>query len=634
MRVNIKRSRRVKKGRRLKAARFTLNASKKATGSLSSMAIGVLGNEKTDLTQDTTESVSNRMIEAAKKAVAEEARIVSKGSGLTVNTVEGAGKVVGKSTKRLMRAAQNKQIRIKAPRIKNIVRGAGSLTTRSAGAIGSVTASGVELSSSSMLQSEAVKAMQISNAMIRAAKGLAMTAVKATKWVFKSVRLIVKHLSRIAAPVMIGVALFLCIVLLAYQATKPVRTAWRFITGWFAGPSQSIVEAASSSYNLQMAMNDLDKEFQTSIADLKASGEYDSVTVSGHQANWRDVLIVFGIEACSEGLLSDENDLNDLSIEAMSLLNRVFWMMNDISQRDNGDSLSISISPRDAREMSKLLQWDDEMINGMEEGLSTDADKDWSFVPIPGSYVSSSGYAWPCPGHADLTTYFGEADAIYGMPHRGIDIAAPEGSDIIATASGTVITATWNNSYGNYVKINHGNGLITVYAHASKLLVQEGQKVRIGDVIALVGSTGDSTGNHLHFEWQLDGELKNPLDYVHYGSTYSTSEFSETDIELIALLTMGEAEGESELGKRLVIDTVLNRLDSGDYGNTVHSVVYAQYQFSGMGRVNYAPDSVRQLVIEEINNRTNYEVYYFRTDYYHPFGKNLFKVGNHYFSSK
>lgn len=138
----------------------------------------------------------------------------------------------------------------------------------------------------------------------------------------------------------------------------------------------------------------------------------------------------------------------------------------------------------------------------------------------------------------------------------------------------------------------------------------------------------------MHFEWQLDGELKNPLDYVHYGSTYSTSEFSETDIELIALLTMGEAEGESELGKRLVIDTVLNRLDSGDYGNTVQSVVYAQYQFSGMGRINYAPDSVRQLVIEEINNRTNYEVYYFRTDYYHPFGKNLFKVGNHYFSSK
>lgn len=111
---------------------------------------------------------------------------------------------------------------------------------------------------------------------------------------------------------------------------------------------------------------------------------------------------------------------------------------------------------------------------------------------------------------------------------------------------------------------------------------------------------------------------------------------TEAEIDLLALLTMAEAEGESEHGQRLVIDTVLNRVDSGEFADTVHGVIYQKGQFSSMfdGRIEqcYVMDSLRQLVIEEAQNRTNYDCLWFRTGRYSSYGEPLFKVGNHYFS--
>lgn len=113
---------------------------------------------------------------------------------------------------------------------------------------------------------------------------------------------------------------------------------------------------------------------------------------------------------------------------------------------------------------------------------------------------------------------------------------------------------------------------------------------------------------------------------------------SEEEINLIALVTMGEAEGEPEEGKRLVIDTILNRADlGGAYGSTVKEVIYMPNQYTCMwdGRRDacYVKDDIRQLVIEELQSRTNYDVLYFRTDHYHDFGTPVMQVGNHYFST-
>ena len=113
-------------------------------------------------------------------------------------------------------------------------------------------------------------------------------------------------------------------------------------------------------------------------------------------------------------------------------------------------------------------------------------------------------------------------------------------------------------------------------------------------------------------------------------------DISEEDTNLLALVTMAEAEGESELGKRLVIDTILNRVDADEFPDTIYEVVYQPNQFSSMwnGRINRCVvlDSIKNLVHEELENRTNYEVTFFRTGHYTSFGEALFQEGAHYFS--
>lgn len=128
--------------------------------------------------------------------------------------------------------------------------------------------------------------------------------------------------------------------------------------------------------------------------------------------------------------------------------------------------------------------------------------------------VGDGSMIWPLPGHTSLTTHFGEADAFGNPGHRGIDIPAPEGTPILAAHSGTVLICGWNDSFGNQVLIDDGAGLSTRYAHMTATAVSPGAVVTAGQVIGYVGSTGDSTGNHLHFEVSVGGTLTDPLDYV------------------------------------------------------------------------------------------------------------------------
>ena len=131
---------------------------------------------------------------------------------------------------------------------------------------------------------------------------------------------------------------------------------------------------------------------------------------------------------------------------------------------------------------------------------------------------SETGYLWPLPGYYQLTSQFGyRIHPITGKPHShtGIDIPAPGGTSILAAKSGQVITSARHSSYGEYVVIDHGNGNSTLYAHMSSRAVSEGQMVTQGQVIGYVGTTGSSTGNHLHFEvrdnyTRVDPESKFP----------------------------------------------------------------------------------------------------------------------------
>lgn len=133
--------------------------------------------------------------------------------------------------------------------------------------------------------------------------------------------------------------------------------------------------------------------------------------------------------------------------------------------------------------------------------------------------IRKQQYLWPLPPTWDYISYKYGYRTISELGynnkfHYGIDVPAYRGTDIYASKAGRVLIAKYHSSYGNYVLIDHGDGYQTLYAHASKLYVKAGQYVDQGQVIAAVGTTGTSTGNHLHFEVRVNGDKRDPLDYV------------------------------------------------------------------------------------------------------------------------
>ena len=131
------------------------------------------------------------------------------------------------------------------------------------------------------------------------------------------------------------------------------------------------------------------------------------------------------------------------------------------------------------------------------------------------TWLPTGNFRWPVSGR--ITSYFGGRKSPGGIGstnHKGIDIAAPKGTPVYAADGGTVTYAGWMSGYGYLVRINHGNGYETYYGHNSSLTVSVGQHVYKGQQIARVGSTGNSTGNHCHFEVRYNGVAKNPLNYL------------------------------------------------------------------------------------------------------------------------
>lgn len=135
----------------------------------------------------------------------------------------------------------------------------------------------------------------------------------------------------------------------------------------------------------------------------------------------------------------------------------------------------------------------------------------------PAATYDGGAFIWPCPSSKNITSPFGtRKHPILGIErfHNGIDIGAKSGAPILAAYNGTVVSASYTSAMGNYIMIDHGDGLYTIYMHCSALYVSQGQYVSRGDTIAAVGSTGLSTGPHLHFTVRRNGEYVNPLDYV------------------------------------------------------------------------------------------------------------------------
>lgn len=202
-----------------------------------------------------------------------------------------------------------------------------------------------------------------------------------------------------------------------------------------------------------------------------------------------------------ERLQKEQEELNALKVTLNEKINTL-----------NAQKEEAKVLQAELNEKKKLLEKQEDELKAQADALIAEIKK----LQDEKKIYEGGAFTWPCPSSHYITYSFGyRYHPLYGTWkfHTGIDISASTGADIIAAASGKVILAQWYQGYGNCVMIDHGSGIVTLYGHCSALCVSQGQEVQRGQLVARVGSTGVSTGPHLHFEVRLNGEYVDPLGY-------------------------------------------------------------------------------------------------------------------------
>ena len=260
----------------------------------------------------------------------------------------------------------------------------------------------------------------------------------------------------------------------------------------------SYLEAILSSRNISEFLNSADYIAQIQSYDRQKLTEYQDTVES-----------IVNLEAQLE---QEYTDLEALKSTVESNKATVAAMMRQKESELADISGDIEDAQSDADYYAAEIQAQEELIAAIKRAEAEKAAAGVEEHPYTGG-----AFRWPCPSSTRVTSDYGtRVSPMSGASsnHKGIDIGASAGADIIAAADGTVTAASYSSAAGNYVMIDHGGGLYTVYMHASSLLVSPGQTVSAGDVIAKVGSTGISTGSHLHFGVSLNGSYVSPWSYL------------------------------------------------------------------------------------------------------------------------
>lgn len=260
----------------------------------------------------------------------------------------------------------------------------------------------------------------------------------------------------------------------------------------------SYLEALLSSRNISEFLNSADYIAQIQNYDRQKLTEYQDTVES-----------IVNLEAQLE---QEYTDLEALKSTVESNKATVAAMMRQKESELADISGDIEDAQSDADYYAAEIQAQEELIAAIKRAEAEKAAAGVEEHPYTGG-----AFRWPCPSSTRVTSDYGtRVSPMSGASsnHKGIDIGASAGADIIAAADGTVTAASYSSAAGNYVMIDHGGGLYTVYMHASSLLVSPGQTVSAGDVIAKVGSTGISTGSHLHFGVSLNGSYVSPWSYL------------------------------------------------------------------------------------------------------------------------
>lgn len=206
------------------------------------------------------------------------------------------------------------------------------------------------------------------------------------------------------------------------------------------------------------------------------------------------------LEEAKAGVESEEASLNSLIDEKKKTIEQV---SDDIQEKE----AAIAEYEADIREQNETIAMLEKVVAEEKARLAEE-----SRIRYDGGM-----FAWPAPSYTRISDDYGNRmhpTLHVEKFHNGIDLAAPGGSPILAAYDGKVVAADYNSSMGNYIMIDHGDSLYTVYMHASALYVSKGTEVSKGQQIAAVGSTGRSTGNHLHFSVRLNGSYVNPRSYL------------------------------------------------------------------------------------------------------------------------
>lgn len=380
----------------------------------------------------------------------------------------------------------------------------------------------------------------------QAAKATAKSAATGAKAAVKATIATVKGLiSAIAAGGWVAVLIILLICLIAMVSGSCFGL---FFSSDPTGTGTSVTQAVST----------INEEYMAHMQEIEAATPHDRQEITSNDGvlsiNWEDILAVFSAKVTGA---EDGVQVASLDDAQLDELRNIMWEMNAISSGtrtekreveitevdENGKEitrtetvpetiLEISITHKTPEEMARQYNFNfrqNEYLSLMSEpenknlwaellggfvgggGEIMDPNTDWEGIGI---------FQWPLPQSYTITSLFGyREDPFTGeiAYHGGTDIAAPGGTPILAAADGTVSIAngtdSWGGSYGYHVKIGHADSFETLYAHCSSICVTEGQQVKQGEVIAYVGTTGSSTGNHLHFEVRQNGERMDALRF-------------------------------------------------------------------------------------------------------------------------
>lgn len=263
----------------------------------------------------------------------------------------------------------------------------------------------------------------------------------------------------------------------------------------------------------QIAAYEAELEEQKELQEAqKEQYELEKASLEKIVAEKEEELIAIGadIDSVSYNISTTQEEIDAENALLQEIIEQERKAAEEAARKKAQEEEARKKAEEEAKKQQESNQSNNSSSGGSYDDYDDDDDDDY------GGPSYSTGLIWPV-GSTYITSYFGYRNSPTAGAtsyHQGIDIGASHGSSIWAAASGTVVTASYNSAMGNYVVISHGNGLSTVYEHCSALYVSAGDYVSQGTTIAAVGSTGISTGAHLHFGVMEGGSYVNPLYYV------------------------------------------------------------------------------------------------------------------------